>query len=532
MMKQTLTFLLALMAAGLLVVPAAAQRSGRRNQRNQQQEEKEEKKPLTRAQKAHKMYSDAEALRQTGRGKQAAELFESMIKEHPTSELVPEAMAKAAQFYGSTRTPKGKRMVALMRKNFPNNRHTLSTYWNPIEAATARESTVPVKERIALLEEYLDRYWAQSHFSDAVQRLAKALVQDGQTENADALLSHALAETSPAGMGGMINMIQRGSGRRKDYDNLAKVWGNAAKSVDNRTPVYPLLALLEIGYLVKADSLDEAMKKTEAIQKLRPKSEFAAYCALEVRPKILARQEKWSDVAAALGKAIKEFGIFALPGHTQRLADYEAKAGNTAEALKLLDKLLAQPNWPWKTRELLDTKYGLLSASGDLAAANQVNGRLAALFPQTAVALQVRLRTVSNLITSEKIPQASTALGGLIKDFPNSPTAAKSVYAYFARFDARSHEAELKALKDEFLKAYPASAESDEIRKQRDVALEDSPTAKAQEVFEEYKSFAGESNVEAARRRIEKLFKEYPSSPHGSTACSELAKALKDADKV
>ncbi|GAG35030.1 unnamed protein product, partial [marine sediment metagenome] len=37
---------------------------------------------------------------------------------------------------------------------------------------------------------------------------------------------------------------------------------------------------------------------------------------------------------------------------------------------------------------------------------------------------------------------------------------------------------------------------------------------------------------EAARRRIEKLFKEYPSSSHGFTACAELAKALKEADKV
>ncbi|GAG10116.1 unnamed protein product, partial [marine sediment metagenome] len=215
MTKQTLTLILALLAAAVLSTPAAAQRSRRRDQ---QQEKKEEEKPLTRAQKARKMYSDAEALRQTGRGRNGAELFESMVKEHPTSELVPEAMARAAWLYGSQRTPKGKRFVDLMRKNFPNNQHTLTTYWRPVEAATARDSGVSPKEQIALLEEYLDRYWAQSHFSDVVQRLAKALVHDGQTENADALLSHALAETSPASMGHMINMIRRGSSSRKDFD--------------------------------------------------------------------------------------------------------------------------------------------------------------------------------------------------------------------------------------------------------------------------------------------------------------------------
>jgi len=528
MTKRTVICILALLAAALLAAPASAQRNGRRNQRQQQ----EEKKPLTRAQKARKMYNDAEALRQTGRGTAGAQLFESMIKEHPTSELVPQAMAKAAEFYGSLRTPDGKRFVELMRKNFPNNQHTLTTYWNPVSAATARDSNVPLKEQIALLEEYLDRYWAQSHFSDVVQRLARALVNNGQTDSADALLSHALAETSPAGMGHMINMIQRGSSSRKDFDNLAKVWGNAANSVDNRTPVYPLLALLEISYLIKAQSLEEAAEKIGALEKLRPKSAFAAYCALAVRPDILAKQEKWAEAAAAMSKAIDGYGIFALPGHTQKLADYQARAENTTEALAILDKLLGQPNWPWKTRELLNIKHGLLVASGDLAAANQVNGELARMFPQTSVSLSARLRSVSALITSENIPKATTALQGVIGDFTNNATAAKSVYAYFGRFDAKSHQAELKALKDEFLKAYPASPESDEIRKQRDVALKDSPTAKAQEVFEEYKSFAAESNVDAARRRIEKLFKEYPSSPHGSTACAELAKALKEADKV
>ncbi|MBN2581880.1 MAG: hypothetical protein JXL80_02355 [Planctomycetes bacterium] len=531
MTRWYVTIALAVSMLAALTVPAAAQRNTRRDQQDNQQKE-QQPQPLTKAQKAQKMFSDAEALWQTGRGREAADLYESLVKDHPTSELVPEALAKACVYYGGPGTTDGKRMFEAMRKTFPNSQYNVLMLWSEVERATARDSKVPVKNRISLLETYLDTYWAQSHFSDVVQRLAQALVQDGQTENADALLSRALAETPAEGMGGMINMIQRGSSGRKDFESLAKIWGGAAEAVDNRMPVYPVLALLEITYLRRADSHEAAMKKTDALEKLRPKSEYAAYCALEARPGILAKQEKWAEAAAELKKAIDKYGIFVLPEHHQQLAEYEGKAGNTKAAVALLDKLLDQSNWPAKARELLEAKYALLTAAGDTAAANQVNAKLASMFPAGSVALSASLRTVGNQITAGNAAQAKDALLKIMADFGNTASVAAAVYPYFARFDAKTHEAELAALKDQFLKTYPASPQSDEIRKQQNVDPKDTPAAKAQEVYEEYKTFAGESNVDAARRRIEKLLQEFPSSPHGIAACGELAKALKDADKV
>ncbi|HOI54263.1 MAG TPA: hypothetical protein PLP01_03355, partial [Phycisphaerae bacterium] len=217
----TITLAAALCAS--MAVPAAAQRNTRRDQPNnpqQKQEAEAKNQPLTRAQKAQKMFSDASALGQTGRGREAADLYESLVKEHPTSELVPEALSKASIYYGGRGTPNGKKMFDAMRKTFPNSQHNVAMLWAEVERVAGRDSKAPVKERIALLEEYLDTYWGQPHFGDAVQRLAQALILDGQTENADALLSHALAETAPEDLGNLINMIQRGSSGRKDFENL------------------------------------------------------------------------------------------------------------------------------------------------------------------------------------------------------------------------------------------------------------------------------------------------------------------------
>lgn len=529
----TITLVAALCAA--TAVPAAAQRNTRREQPStpqQNQEAETKNQPLTRAQKAQKMFSDASALSQAGRGREAADLFESLVKEHPTSELVPEALSKASIYYGGRSTPNGTKMFETMRKTFPNSQHNLGMLWAEVERVAGPNSKVPAKERIALLEEYLDTYWGQPHFADAVQRLAQALIQDGQTENADALLSHALAETAPEDLGNLINMIQRGSSGRKDFENLARLWGNAAESVDKRTPAYPVLVLLKVTYLRQAEAYEAALKEIDALERLRPKSEYAAYCGLEARPGILAKQEKWADAASHLAQAIEKYSIFVLPEHHQQLADYEGKAGNTQGAIAILDRLLAQPNWPAKARELLDTKYALLAAAGNTAAANQVNDQLAAMFPNTSVALGAHLRIATNHLAAGDAAQAKGVLMKIMAGFGNTSAVATQVYPLFAKFDAKAHAAELNALKDEFLKIYPASLEADEIRKQKRIDIKDSPTAKALEVFNEYKAFAGESNVDAARRRIDKLLQEFPSSPHGIAACAELAKALKDADKV
>jgi len=519
--------------AGALIAVSAVPGSGQRNPRPTNAQAAPQ--PMTRADKARKLYADATSLWQTRRPAEAAEMFESLVKRYPTSQLVPQALHMAVRFYlVSDQTAKAEAMLAILRKKFPNNQQTMPASYYEIDRKCRRQSTVPMDDQIALLEAYLDRYWAQGRFGEAVEKLAFCLMTNGQTKELNALLSHVLADSEPGDVGRMINMIQRACGRRTDHANMAKVYGNAAKDMDwKKAPASMAVRLLEITYLRKAGALDDALKKTARIIAERPKSEHAAYCALEMKPGVLADQKQPAEAATALREALDQFAIFALPRHRERLADYESAAGNHRGAIDVLHRLLAEPCWPMDRKRMLDKKHDAQIKVGDIDGANATNTAIAGQFPQTRVALVAELRTVGNLLAAERAADAAAALSVVMKSHRADPQVAEMVgRSYLQRVAPVAGDETAKGLREEFIDLFPASAQADEVRKTLNLPIENSPTAQAQALFEEYRSFAQESNVEAARRRIDRLFKEFPSSGHGVAAAAELADALKKAGKV
>jgi len=552
MMKQCVRWLMSAAVVVAVAVPAMAQRSSPRRDGGQAAPQTPEApKPLTRADKARKLFSDATSLTQTGRGLEGAAMFESMAKQYPTNENVPEALARAINSYYASQEPKAQALIDVMRKRFPNNQYTVAAYWRPVQVKCHRDSKAPLDEQIRLLEIYLDRYWAQAHFYEAIEMLARALLRTGNVRELDALLSHALAETSAESTGNMINMIQRACGGRKDFANMAKVYGEAARNMDaKKEPAAMAVRLLEISYLRRAGllededkkdeakvaaaakSLHEALKKTEQIIRERPKSEHAAYCALQMKPAILADQGDPAGAAAALRSALETFGIFALKRHWEKLADYETAAGNLQAAIEILTRRIAEPDWPNKQEGLLRARHDLQVKAGDLDGANATNKEIIQLLPGTRVAVYAELRIVSNLLVAERFAEAQEALSAVMKAYPGDADLAAMVLGYVNRFSSVNRPDELKPLRDQFLARYPASAQADEVRKALGQPVADTPTAAAQALFDEYLSFAKESNVDAARRRIDRLFKEFPSSGHGAAAAAQLSDALKNAGKV
>jgi len=504
MTKRIIHSLLVVLAVIVAAGPVQAQRNN----------EQDRPKRMTRAQKAKKLFSDATSLWQTGRGDEAAPMFESLAKRYPTSELVPEALAQAVRYYAfSGREREALKTLATLERNFPNNRHTLSAQWARIERATRRETDVPVKDQIALLEEYLDRYWAQAHFLTAMEKLSSCLLKAKQIEQLDAFLSHCLSETNADGMGGMINMIQRACGRREDYENMARIYGNAVENIDPEAPASMAVRLLNIRYLKQAGDFAEALKKTEQIIRERPKSAHAAYCALEMKPALLADSKKPGEAASQLEAALQTYSIFSLKRHRNTLAGYQADAGDFRKAIATLTDLLAQPHWPYRKKELLEERHGYELKAGDPDAANATNAEIARLFPETRVTLQAALRSVRNLIDAERFDEAREKLSAFIAAHEKDPDVAGMAHGFLDDF---ADEVVVKALREEFIEHFPASDEAQEVRKELKVELKGTPTEQAKALHEEYRSFAEENNVPAARRRIEKLFEEYPSSGYGA----------------
>jgi outer membrane protein assembly factor BamD (BamD/ComL family) len=490
-------------------------------------------KPLTRPEKAHKMNSDAFSLRQTSHPGEAAAMYESLIKQYPTSELVPGALVEAFQNYlWSSQQEKADAMMALVKKNFSNSGVAMGAYWIQIETAFRSKTPAPLEKRIALLEDYVDRYWGQPGFATAVQYLAGALLEAGQTDNADALLSHVLIETSDAEMGNILTMIQRGSGGRQDFANQAKLWGAAVKDVDHSAPVWPVLRLLETRYQVAAGMYDEALQKTEVLIRERPKSEYAAYCALELKPDILAKQKKFAEAAAAIRSGMESYGIFVLLRHWETLAGYEADAGNYKVAVEVMNKALGEPKWPIKQRELLEKKEAWLVKAGDFDGAIAVDEELAKLFPQNDVGLNASLRVALNQLAANHFEEAKAATLKVIAAYKGQAAVAAAILPISDRFEAAQRPDEANAVRTALLAAFPASLQADECRKKLDQPTENTPTTQATALFDEYASYAKEGNVEAARRRIDKLFVEFPSSACGADATTELGDALKKAEKT
>jgi outer membrane protein assembly factor BamD (BamD/ComL family) len=537
----------------VLAIPASAQRSTTRKPKNQKDNQQQPEKPakLTRAQKAHRMYSAATSLWQGKRRIEAAEMYEAMIKAYPTSERVPEAMARAISLYYGSQEPKAQTLINIMTKKFPNNQHAVTAYWQPVAVKCSRDSKEPLDLQIALLEKYLDRYWAQAHFSEAVEYLARALLRSGKIKELDAFLTHVLAETGPEGTGHMINMIQRSCGRRKDHINMAKVYGGAAKNIDAKEPAVMPLRMLEIGYLLaagriadkdkakesdeskkaRADALDMALKRAEKIVFERPKSEYAAFCALQLKPSILSLQEKSAEAANALRSALQSFSLFALKGHKEKLAEYEVAAGNFREAAKVMAELLSGTNWPAKQYAYLGLRHGHLYRAKDIDGANTVNSQIAEAFPRTRAAIGAELRTFGNLVVATRFDEAKAKLRSLMDAYKNDAAVAAMIFPQLGRFPGEVHAADTKAIREQFIGLFPASAAADEVRKLLKMPIASSPTAQAKALFAEYQGFAKESNVDAARRRIDRLFKEFPSSDEGRKAAYELADALAKAGK-
>ena len=552
MKKQWMRWSVPVILLAVLATPAAAQRSTTRKSRNQNNSQQPEKPArMTRAQKAQRMYSDATSLWQGKRGIEAAQMFEAMIKGYPTSERVPEAMAWAIRLYYGSQEANAQKLINIMTKKFPNNQHAVWAYWQPVAVKCRRDSKEPLDLQIALLEKYLDRYWAQAHFSEAVEYLARTLLRSGKIKELDAFLSHVLAETGPEGTGHMINMIQRSCGGRKDKANMAKVYGAAVKNIDAKEPAVMPLRMLEIGYLLdagriadkdrakesdeskktRADALSAALKKTEKIVFERPKSEYAAFCALEVKPLILSLQEKPAEAAEALRNAMQAFRLFALRGHKEKLAEYEAAAGNFREAAKVIAELLSGTAWPAKQYAYLGLRHNHLYRAGDIDGANTVNSQIAEAFPKTRAAIGAELRTFGNLVVAERFDEAKAKLRSLMDAYKGDAAAAAMIFPQLGRFPGEDHAPDTKALQEKFLAQFPASDAADEVRKALKLPIANSPTAQAKALFADYQAFAKESNIDAARRRIDRLFKEFPSSDEGRKAAHELADALAKAGK-
>ncbi len=491
--------------------------------------------PLTRADKAHKMYSDAESLSQTRRTAEAAAMFEALVRQYPSSDLVPKAMAGAIGSYlAAGQKDKADALAAVMKKNYPTSQCMEGVAWAYVARAIDYTHPAPPEEQRVVLEDYLDKYWDQAHtnFEYAVQSLGLALIALKRNPDADALWCQALSETDDRNLGGLIDVLQRGAGSRKDYAGEAKVWATTAKNVPATVPAWPCLKMLELRYLTLAEAYDEARTKAEAMIKDRPKSEYAAYCALDVCPDLLARQNKFTEAADALHRAMETFAIFVLPRHTQTLADYESQAGNFKAAQERVDVLLSQPNLPTATRALLEQKRNLCLKSSNVDGANAANEALATAFPESPVALAAALDSVANLLTANRLDEAQAASLKITQTYKNHAGVAEAILPLAERFEKANRPEAVKGVREAVIAAYPASLEADAARKALGQPTNDSPTAKAKAVFDEYVSYAKESNVEAARRRIDKLFAEFPSSPHGAAAVLELAEALKKAGKV
>ena len=515
----------------LIAVPVAAQRSSPRP--GAAPAAPAAPQPMTRAEKAAKLYADATSLWQTNRPAEAAEMFESLVRRYPTSERIPLALHMAVRFYlVSDQAAKAEATLAVLRKKFPNNQNTMPASFYEVDRKCSRLSTVPLEEQIRLLEVYVDTYWAQGRFGEAIEMLAFCLMKNEQTNDLDALLSHVLADSEAGDVGRMINMIQRACGARTDHANMAKVYGDAAKDMDSKTsPASMAVRLLEIVYLRKAGAFDEGLKKASRIIGERPRSEHAAYCALELKPGVLADQKKPAEAADALRGALEQFGIFALPDHREQLADYETESGNHRAAIEVLDKLLSGPCWPVDRKRLLDKKHDAQIAAGDVDAAVAANAEIARQFPRTRVALMAHVRTVGDLLAAERGGDAAGALSAAIKTYAGDAAAAAVLAPYLSRAGAPG-DAQVKAMREEFMQGFPAASQADEVRKALNMPAENSPAAQAKALFAEYAAFARESNVDAAMRRIERLFKEFPSSEHGPAAAAELSYALKKAGKV
>ena len=539
-----------LLAIILVAAPVASATAQRTPAANQQAPAAEAPKPLTRAQMAGKQFRDATSLWQNSRPLEAAQMYEALPKRYPASNLVPQALAMAVTYYYAGAEAKATPLITLLKRRFPNNQWTIRAYWRPVEVKCRRDSGEPLDQQIALLEEFLDRYWAQYRFGDAIERLASLLLKAKQIDDLDKLLSHALAEADPKSTGSMINMIQRACGGRKDYENMAKIYGQAARNIDAKTaPAAMAVRLLEISYLRRAGVLDkeagkdpekveaakkllqQALKKTEQIQRERPKSEHAAYCALVMKPAILSDQGDAAAAAKALREGLDAFGIFALDSHWDKLAEHEAAAGQYQAAADIMTKLLAATHWPHEQRQYLTKKHAWQMQASDVDGANRTNAELVRAFPNTREALAAELRSAGNLISANRLPEAETALSAIIRAAKPDAYAAAMMSGYVARFAGAAGNDAAKSLREQFIERFPASTRAGALREALGLPVADTPTTQAKALFDEYKSFAQESNVEAARRRIDRLFKEFPSSEHGVLAAVELSDALKAAEK-
>lgn len=540
-----LTLALTLLVVAAAGEPALAQRS--RPGQGDQQEQQEEPKPETRAQKARQLFRDATALAQTGRGDEAADLFESIAKTYPTNEYVPEALARAVSLYYTRDRRKAEEIMDLMKRNLPNNEHTVTCYWRPVEVACSRDSKTPLDERIRLLEIYLDRYWAQANFAEAIEKLADTLQKAEMIKELDALLAHALSEVSPESTGHMINMIQRACGNRSDHENMVDIYDEAAKNMDaDEYPAAMAVRMLQINYMHRAGvltdeekkdeslvgraqkQLDRTLREIEQVIRERPRSEHAAWLALEKKPAVLRDMGKPDEGAKALRVALTEYGIFALPKHWDFLADLEIAAGNHDAAVEVLDRRIAEPNWPYYLHDLMQKKRGVLWNAGKHDEAMAVNETIIEKFPDSRASLVATFNTVGLLLAAERHEDAAAKLAEIMSGAAPQPTVVETAWAYVNRF---AEEARPPLLM-KFVETYPAAGQADEARKVLEMPVEDSPTAQAQALFEEYRSFAKEGNVDAARRRIDRLFEEFPTSNHGVAAAVELGAALKKAGKV
>ncbi len=483
--------------------------------------------PQTPSQKARTIFSDAKSQSQTGRSKEAAELYESLVRNYSTSDLVPEAWANAINIYRSVDPAKSEQLEKAFMQRFPNSQHALGVYWGAVQRANGRDSKVPREERIKVTEEYLNRYWAQANFMTAIQYLLDNLLAENRTEDADALQSHVLAEVRDESLGTVINMIQRGAGGRKDHENVAKVWGQAADTIPSEMPAYPVLRLLQIRHLVAGELYDEAMKLTDELIRDRARSEYGAYAALEIKPSILVGQKNPEEASKALGSAMSTYNVFVLDRHRERFAELEAENGRIDSAIDILTRLAEQPRWPSQKLSLLDKVHDLQLKQGNVDAANQVNNQIVTLLPETRTSLYRSLRSMNNLFKAERAEDAAAVLRQVMQTYKGHPTVADIVYPNLERFGDASN-----ALRAEFVTAWPASPKADEATKAMgQEPAKDSAAAQAQIIFEEYQSFAKESNIDAARRRIDRLIAEFPSSPLGAAAAVELADALDKAGR-
>jgi len=140
--------LLGMLLATLLAATAAAQQKApATNTAAKTEKPAEPPKPQTRAEKAAKMYSDAFSLAGTGRTLEAAALYESLVRQHPTSEWVPQSLAQAMNlYYKAEQTDKAEVISAVLRKSFANCQHTVTSYWTPAEIACRHDKPAPVEK--------------------------------------------------------------------------------------------------------------------------------------------------------------------------------------------------------------------------------------------------------------------------------------------------------------------------------------------------------------------------------------------------